>query len=288
MLTDTDGRQPLAQDWDDAGRLREEQTRAFIVDDFPLYFALSEQLATASPGYARSYEYWIHTVFHALARHQPDPFLLQVGAMDGKRFDPVYAFVRHYNWRGLILEPLPDLFARLQENYAGQARVTLVNAALTDTEGELVMHRVDRKAVESGAVPLWAEGLGTLHPDRNALGGVGLDPQQHAAIRAHTREERVEGMTLCSLAARWPLHRIDLLQVDAEGCELDILRQVDAAGFRPRVIHMEHWALPPEERGALFLLLTERGYRLRTSESDVMAVDPPLQASIDAEIGWPC
>jgi hypothetical protein len=38
----------------DAGRLRAEQSAAYIADDFPRYFALSEQLAQTCPSFGRS------------------------------------------------------------------------------------------------------------------------------------------------------------------------------------------------------------------------------------------
>src|SRR5215218_9262482 len=95
--------------------------------------------------------------------------------MDGKRFDPIYSFVKQYGWNGLALEPLPDLFAALEANYAGNRNVTLVNAALTDTDGEREMVRVQRQAVLEGTVPVWAEGLGTFSRSatRSAVSGSG-------------------------------------------------------------------------------------------------------------------
>jgi hypothetical protein len=60
---------------------------------------------------------------HALAHRKPDLFFLQICGMDGKRFDPIYAFVKHYRWKGIILEPLPDLFEALAANYAGSEGV---------------------------------------------------------------------------------------------------------------------------------------------------------------------
>lgn len=272
----------------DSERLRAGQIASFDADDTERYFAITLRLAEISPGYARSYEFWVQTVLHALARDERDLFFLEAGAMDGKRYDPIYMFVRHYRWRGIVLEPLRDLFDELTANYAGLPQVTLVNAALTDTDGERSMLRIPRQAVQEGAVPLWAEGLGTLHPERNALGGVGLDAEQQAAFRAQMRSEKVEGVTLRSLAERYGIPHISLLQVDAEGCELDILRQVDRAGYKPRVIHLEYWALPPHERREIFGMLGERGYRMRMGESDVMAVDEKLHAVIDAELGWQC
>lgn len=272
----------------DPGRLRAEQSAAYDAEDFARYFALSEQLASIAPAYARSYEFWTHTVFHALARHKSAPYFLQAGAMDGKRFDPIYAFVKHYRWPGLILEPLPDLFQTLAMNYADHRAVTLVNAALTAADGERAMTRIRRQAIAEGAAPLWAEGLGTFFPERNALGGIGLTAEQHAAMMVHAERQPVTCMSLASLAQRYELSRLDLLQIDAEGCELDILRQVLAAGFHPHVIHLEHWALPYPERGELLARLGERGYRLRMGLSDVMAIDTELQAIIDAEAAFPC
>lgn len=271
-----------------AERLRAEQVDCYGREDFDRYFALAGELAATATGYARSYECWLQTVLHALARHVPDPTFLQVGAMDGKRFDPIYAFVKHYRWRGLILEPLPDLFEALGANYVGCDHVTLVPAALCAQDGAGSMLRISRDAAASGAVPVWAEGLGTFFPERNALGGVGVgtNSELHRALLAHSRREEVRCLTVATLAARFGMERLDLLQVDAEGCELDILRQVDRHGLRPRVVHLEHWALSARERGELLGLLGERGYALRMSESDVVAVEPALRTTIDGELGW--
>lgn len=274
----------------DETALRERQSACYRDEDFARYFALADELAGVSTGYVRSYEFWLQTLLHELARATPDLVFLQVGAMDGKRYDPVYAFIKHYRWRGLVLEPLPDLFAALSRHYADQPQVTLVSAAMTGQDGPGTMTRVDSRAVVEGAVPFWAEGLGSFFPERNALGGVGvgIGSDLHDSLVRHSRQESVTCVTLRTLAARHDLARLDLLQVDAEGCELDILRQVDAHGFRPRIVHLEHWALSARERGELLGLLGERGYYLRMSQSDVLAIDDGLRAAIDAKVGWSC
>jgi hypothetical protein len=95
-------------------------------------------------------------------------------------------------------------------------------------------------------------------------------------------------VTLRTLAERHDLPRIDLLQVDAEGCELEILRQVEASAYRPAVIQLEHWALPLGERGELLGILGRQGYLARMGESDVLALQPDLYAAVSAEAGFPC
>ncbi len=264
----------------DAAALRREQAESYEREDFAACFAAGERLALADPAYGRSYAHYLHAVLHALARMAPDLRFLQVGGMDGKRFDPVYAFVKRYRWSGVILEPLPDLFAALRANYADAPQVRLVNAALMESDGTREMLRVDREAAKAGAVPDWAEGLGSFHPERNALGGVGVDADLHAALLRHSVRQSVTCVTLRSVAEQCGLTRIDLVQVDAEGCELDVLRQVVEAGYAPRVIQLEHWALSPKERGALLGMLGEHGYFLRMGESDVLAVDAGMRAGV--------
>ena len=264
----------------DAAALRREQAESYEREDFAACFAAGERLALADPVYGRSYAHHLHIVLHALARLAPDMRFLQVGGMDGKRFDPVYAFVKHYRWCGVILEPLPDLFAALRANYADAPQVRLVNAALMDADGTREMLRVDRKAAKAGAVPDWAEGLGSFHPERNALGGVGVDADLHATLLRHAVREPVACVTLRSVAEQCGLTRIDLVQVDAEGCELEVLRQVVDGRHTPRVIQLEHWALSPRERGAVLGILGERGYFVRMGESDLLAIDAGLRAGL--------
>ena len=252
--------------------LRRAQATAYNQEDFAACFAADERLAIADPAYAQSYVHQMQKTLHALARTTPDLRFLQIGGMDGKRFDPIYAFVKHYRWSGVIMEPLPDLFAALTQNYADAPQVTLLNAALMDFDGTREITRVSRAASKSGAVPDWAEGLGSFHPDRNALVGVGIDADLHAALLRHTVRETVSCLTLRSVAERCGLDRIDLLQIDAEGCELGIVRQVIAGGYTPHIMQLEHWALPEGERDALLLILQDAGYSVSMSEADLLAV----------------
>ena len=41
-----------------------------------------------------------------LAQDVPDPFFLEIGAMDGRSLDPLYATARKFGWRGMLVEPL--------------------------------------------------------------------------------------------------------------------------------------------------------------------------------------
>lgn len=55
----------------------------------------------------------LDTVLTGLGRrHGGDVFVLNIGAMDGVSFDGTRPYVDRYGWRGLFVEPVPELFER--------------------------------------------------------------------------------------------------------------------------------------------------------------------------------
>lgn len=105
------------------------------------------------------------------------PFVVQVGAMDGKAYDPLYPYLSEGNWRGLLVEPLPDMYAQLQETYKDCDRIRFVNVAIADPEsidsnGQIKMMRPDPAKIADNSLPVWARGIATLadRPAYNAMG----------------------------------------------------------------------------------------------------------------------
>ena len=56
--------------------------------------------------------------------------------------DPIHFVVRKYGWWGVLLEPDPQLFERLKENYSGVDGPILVNAALSPINGKTTFYRM--------------------------------------------------------------------------------------------------------------------------------------------------
>lgn len=178
--------------------------------------------------------------------------LLQVGANDGVTTDPLHRWIKKFNWRAVLLEPMPKPFQALQAEYSSNPRVTPLNVAIDDTDGTRVMwtHPGDRHAVS------------TFTPDRNIL--------------RHERQLQpvdVRCRTFNSVIDETGIDRIDVLQIDTEGYDLEILKLFDFDRMRPEVIHMEYYLLPIEDRLALFELLRKRGFAWRLLGADLLAVD---------------
>ena len=52
--------------------------------------------------------------FSTIGKKDPNFFFVQVGANDGVNHDPIFHHVRKYNWKGLLIEPIPDIFEKLK------------------------------------------------------------------------------------------------------------------------------------------------------------------------------
>lgn len=197
-------------------------------------------------------------------------FLLQIGAMDGKTFDPVHEYITRFGWQGLLVEPIAEQFERLQATYAGHPGMALANVAIGEQSGKAVMHRIPSHHIADGSVPKWGEGLASFYPDRNALAFADVSPLMV--------EEEVRCCTLPELLEAQGVTRIDVLQIDAEGNDYHILKQLDFTRFTPLVINFELVNLPKGEQTAAKRLLDAQGYIYQKGGYDLLAVSPQFFA----------
>ncbi|MFC3067771.1 FkbM family methyltransferase [Phenylobacterium soli] len=213
----------------------------------------------------------------ALLARNPNPFFVQVGGYDGVSFDPLRPHVVASNLSGVIVEPVPGYFAKLQALYAGSDRVTPINCAISEEDGERVIWRFKPEAVESGMLPPHFGGISSflmedLLAETGVLGRSSPNAETTAILRTLVEPVPVQSRTMTSLLAELGVERVDILQVDTEGYDYRILQLFDFARFRPAVVHYEHQHLQPPDRAAAEQLLRSHGYSLSFDSYDTLAV----------------
>lgn len=181
--------------------------------------------------------------------------VVQIGANDGTRFDPVYALLRNRpRWKALFVEPIPNVFSQLVKNYGISNRFMFECAAISDSAGDFSFYYLSQDA--RAAAQQWHEyfdlvgSLDRLHVLK-ALAG------EAERLEKHIIETRVPVITLQMLLTKWNIRRIDVLVVDAEGYDWKIVRQALNMGLRPEIILFEHSNLLREEREAALCLLDD-------------------------------
>ncbi len=197
----------------------------------------------------------------------PDAFLVQVGANDGDQGDPIRPLVgRHPGWRGLLIEPVPFVFARLRQNYQDDPRFLYEQIAIADSAGEFPFYHVtpEARTALGEDVGRWADAVSSF--DRDHL--LRCDPRLDPFIV----EERIACARLDDVLAKRRITRIDAVCIDTEGADEMVLAQVDLQRFRPRVVLYEHKHLSHAGRRRARERLAAAGYRLRRYDYDTLAV----------------
>lgn len=189
---------------------------------------------------------------------------IEIGANDGRHVDPLYRYVRNPGWKGLLVEPHPRNFKRLEENYRGIEGMTLENAAITETDGSIKLFGFESDDLHAGM-------LASVNRDLVRFNGDG--------IRGKIQEFNVPSLSVKSLLAKHQITDFDLLQIDTEGYDYNILTQFLEGGVLPRIIHFENNFLTGAQRTQVGQRFTALGYAFLNIGIDTLAY---RQASSEA------
>jgi FkbM family methyltransferase len=268
----------------DAARQRDWQ---YVVKDWVEFFNSALVEPPADPATLidrrpmpkhRAYESYLEEL---TAKHE-DVFFLEVGAADGKSFDSLYPFALRNNWSGLLVEPNPELFEKLRQNYRSCSKVKFERVAISDKFEIRELYSVPLEVVDSGNAPDWALGISSFYQDRNAIGGRGIGEDAYLAIKDHVRRLEVSCVPLMSLIDKYHIDAIDIIQIDTEGHDYHVLRQIDFARLMPKLIYFESTNLPEDELHAATRLLAQHryicidyGYNILAVRSETGPTDVP-------------
>ena len=195
-------------------------------------------------------------------QRNPDITFVQIGAFDGRQADPLYQFATRYHWTGVLVEPMPDAFAKLQVAYGHEPQIQLHNVAVAAANGTRTLYHLKRDAP---GLPTWAPMLASF--DRDV---VMRHEAQIPGIAAFVETTDVPCVTLDTLLDRAGLNRFDLLQIDTEGYDYEILKLVDFSRIRPPIINYEHAHLRQDDWDAAIDLLVRNGYRVGIGPYDTV------------------
>jgi FkbM family methyltransferase len=190
-------------------------------------------------------------VAHELLNKRGITFL-QIGAFDGEADDDLRELVVKHALRGVLVEPQPAAFALLQRTYRDQPQVTLLQAAISDCEGMCDFY------CRRGEASM-AASFNRGHLRRHGIPDDQIVRQQ---VVCHTVQSalRVAG-----------LESVDLIQIDAEGCDWPIIRSIDFTRIRPAILRFEYRHMRASDADACLELLAGHGYRFLLEPRDIIA-----------------
>jgi len=212
-------------------------------------------------------------------RQNPDPFFVQIGANDGESSDPIHNLVKQYHWKGLLIEPQPSAFERLQHTYTAEPQLQFENAAIAQQDGTATLYRVREQGTN---FPYWYYQIASL--DRQTVVDVlahwkqvGDDPIPDD-FESLLEELPIPALSVSSLLAKYQIQAIDLLVIDTMGYDFEILKLFPFDLLKPAVIHFEHNHLSSDDQMICLEFLVDRGYSLAKVAVDTIAyLDAPTR-----------
>ena len=214
---------------------------------------------------AQNRELFETRILKAVWHRRPVTFV-KVGAHDGATGDPLHEITsRCPDWRGLLIEPVPHLFQRLARNYGNQQRFALANVAVDRRRGRRPFYYVSEEAPH-------AIDLNELHDQLGSFNKQHLLRHLGEKIRPYIVEQQVSCLRLSDVLLEHNIDSYDIIQIDTEGHDYNVLRQIDFLRHRPACVLFEHMHLSRRERRRALQLLEYHNYRLYDCGNDVLAV----------------
>lgn len=193
-----------------------------------------------------------------------DIFFIIVGAMDGVNHDNTFKYAfKNKHWKGLLIEPMGDYFEKLKQNYEHRENLIFENVAISDSEGYEYMFRIPSKLIESGEVPSWSDGISTFYPEKNVM------REEHLISKAV--KEPVLCTTFENISNKHSIEKIDVLQIDVEGCDSNVFWQIWNLNYRPKLIIIEIVNMQSEEKNKIEKTLKNNSYNLSYVGDDLVA-----------------
>tara|TARA_R110000796_G_C14543808_1_gene433190 strand:+ start:1519 stop:2109 length:591 start_codon:yes stop_codon:yes gene_type:complete len=169
-------------------------------------------------------------------------FFLEIGAYNGKDFDGLYRYTHNNNWTGIFVEPIPEYFQQLKLNFQNIENKFFENSAITEEDGNYDIMRIvgDEK---------WTKGSSSLLPNK-------------INKKYKYYKELIKGISFNSLVKKYNIKKIDVLQIDTEGYDLIILKQIIPT-FKPKFISIEQYNLSYPDKMEVKKILKGEGYYIK-------------------------
>jgi len=210
----------------------------------------------------RSYGNLLDFAIPALrANYKPINFL-QVGANDGVLNDPVMNHLLLGGFRGVRLEPIPEICEMLKKNNAKLEDIEILEMAVSDHEGVVNLY-----------VPWTGDPTCTTHQNAS-LKKTQLRSKNYEKSR--TSVVSVRCTTIARIVDEYLDNKWHLVSIDAEGHDYQILKRCFKDEIEPDGIFFEIVHLERNEKVEYREELADRGYVFVEDYKDCLAIKSQL------------
>jgi len=188
-------------------------------------------------------------VYSLFFNNTKNRFFLDIGAHDGVSFSNTFFFETHLDWKGICVEPIPEVYERLVKNRA----CICIKACIDSKNGTLKFTRVKGYGEMLSGI---SDKYDQKHKER-----INKTIKQYGG---EVEELEVKAVTVKSLIEQYKLDKIDLMNVDTEGNEWPIIQSFPFDILKPKVILVEN----NYKDNLIKTFLIEKGYTFCVNQGD--------------------
>jgi FkbM family methyltransferase len=201
---------------------------------------------------------------HFFDSHKKFTFI-QIGGSDGITNDPFREFILRSGAVGVIVEPQPNDFSKLKQNYQyKKLDINFENCAVSYKDKNVSLFVIDNDFLQT-----------TVNPD--TLKGVASFDKQHVVSHvginneANVKSIDVRCNTIEELKLKYNFQSFDCIFLDVEGYEYDIITNMSFETIEPKLIVFESCHLGDRQHD-LNQFLESNGYVVRVYGQDTIAI----------------
>lgn len=168
----------------------------------------------------------VHNLLNILFEKKKIQSLVQIGANDGQSFDELNLYIKKYEPRSILVEPIKENFLKLKENYKNTNNIELENSAISIDNEISFLYKVDIKFEKKydnhiPAIPSFNK--------RHLI--------NHGVKEKHIVKEKINTINIKELLNKYNINKLDLFFVDAEGYDGKIVYElISNTNLRPFII----------------------------------------------------
>jgi FkbM family methyltransferase len=181
-------------------------------------------------------------------KNKNNGIFVEVGGLDGKRHSNTYLLETKFNWSGLIIEPSPSLFLKLQKNRKCYTENYLV--------GEKNEENVDFLYIENEKGP---DGLQGIYKNYN-INHINRINKELKITNTKSKIIKKKMIPIQFLFDKYNLINIDYFSLDVEGSELEVLKGINFEKMNIKIFGIEFNYPKSNKSKEILKLLKENKY----------------------------
>jgi FkbM family methyltransferase len=178
-------------------------------------------------------------------KNKENGYFIEIGANDGINLSNSYLLEKNYNWKGICVEPIPDIFNKLKNN---RPNSICVNKAIYSYSDIILKFNIASCDLLSGIVE-------HINCHKSSLNNGKIIDVQTISMNDLLDNNNAPNF-------------IDYLSIDTEGSEFEILKTIDYDKYTFGIIHVEHNYVEPQRTNMKEFLLSKNYVYKRENKWD--------------------